>query len=151
MLVAIEPSSGSNLPAPAPRWARMQHKDEFDLVMSSRQRVRTSHLVLHVALDDTSIQTTGPTHRLGLVVPKRWARRAVTRNAIRRLSLVAFQQIWKQLPAGGYVLRLAHAWDPTHYPSAWSRALSRSVRAEVNELLQMAVTMPSAMKNRGQA
>lgn len=137
------------MPAPTPRWGRIQDKGEFDLVLSSRQRLRTSHLVLHMAFDKPSTHTSRPTHRLGLVVPKRWARRAVTRNAIRRLSVVAFQQKWNQLPSGSYVIRLAQAWDPAVYRSAWSNVLRQAVTAEVSELLQLAVTMPAAVKTRG--
>ncbi len=70
---------------------------------------------------------------LGAVVPKRWARRAVTRNTLKR-QIAAAAIDWP-LPPGAWVVRLRRAFAPSDYPSATSTALRRAARAELRELL----------------
>lgn len=72
--------------------------------------------------------------RLGLVVPKRHARRAVTRNLIKRQARVLLAQAG--LAPGDWVLRLRAPFDPRRYPSAASDALRRAVRGELQQLGQ---------------
>src|SRR5262249_2233430 len=47
-----------------------------------------------------------PGARLGLVIPKRWARRAVERNLVKRQLREAFRQLAATLPAEDFVFRL---------------------------------------------
>lgn len=79
--------------------------------------------------------------RLGLVVPKRMARRSVTRNLIRRQMRAVVSEQLRQghaLVAGDWVLRLRSPFDPVAYPSAASAALRRAARAELQDLLLQA-------------
>lgn len=69
--------------------------------------------------------------RLGLVVPKRLARRAVTRNLVKRQARVAFGCHELALPAGDWVLRLRAPLDPRQYRSAASDALRALLREEL--------------------
>ncbi len=72
---------------------------------------------------------------LGALVPKRWARRAVTRNAIKRQIYTVAQDLEHQLPTAAHVVRLRAAFDRREFVSATSDALKRAVRAELTQLL----------------
>lgn len=73
-------------------------------------------------------------HRIGLILPKKQARRAVTRNLIRRQAKVCFAAAAAQLPPGDWVLRLRTGYERSSYPSAASQALREVVRAEIQAL-----------------
>jgi ribonuclease P protein component len=74
----------------------------------------------------------------GVITPKRWAKRAVTRNAIKRQMLAVASAQGMQLQPAAYVLRQRAAFDPKQYPSARSMPLLSAVRAELEALLQSA-------------
>jgi ribonuclease P protein component len=73
--------------------------------------------------------------RLGLVVPKRHARRAVTRSLLKRQMRAAMQRHAQHLPPGMWVLRLRSAIDVAQFPAAASGAMRRILRAELDALL----------------
>lgn len=73
---------------------------------------------------------------LGLVVPKRFARRAVTRNLIRRQARALWGNCADELAHGHWVVRLRSAFDPAVFLSAASPALKAAVRQELLQLLQ---------------
>jgi ribonuclease P protein component len=75
---------------------------------------------------------------LGLVVPKRHARRAVTRTLIKRQMRAAMAEGAAALPAGLWVLRLKSGFDLRTFPSAASDALRCSARAELRLLIDRA-------------
>jgi len=78
----------------------------------------------------------------GYVVPKRHARRAVTRNLIRRQmrqALIEQQGGDAGLPPGIWVLRLRQGFDRAQYPSAASAPLKAAVRDELARLLDHAL------------
>ncbi len=75
---------------------------------------------------------------LGLVVPKKHARRAVTRNLIRRAMRAALDQAGSSLPAGLWVLRLKAPFDRQQFPSPASVPLLQATRDELRHLLQRA-------------
>lgn len=73
--------------------------------------------------------------RLGLIVPKRHARRAVTRSLVRRQAKSVLGAFADRLSAGDWVLRLRQGFDVRQFPSAASDALRRAVRAELMMLV----------------
>ncbi len=75
---------------------------------------------------------------LGTVVPKRHARRAVTRNLLKRQMRAVMAAQAGGLPAGLWVLRLKSAFDPRQFPSPASQPLRHSVHVELQALLQRA-------------
>ena len=75
---------------------------------------------------------------IGALVPKRWAKRAVTRNAIKRQIYTVSQLIEPPLPAAAHVVRLRAGFDRTQFVSASSDALKRAVRGELQELFARA-------------
>lgn len=77
---------------------------------------------------------------LGLVVPKRHARRAVTRTLIKRQMRAAMAEGAAALAPGLWVLRLKSGFDLRTFPSAASDALRRSARAELRQLIDRAAS-----------
>jgi ribonuclease P protein component len=75
---------------------------------------------------------------VGYVIPKRLARRAVTRVAIRRQMRVAVQRHGAGLAAGDWTLRLRAPFTAQDFRSASSELLQRALRAELDVLLQAA-------------
>ena len=72
---------------------------------------------------------------IGLVVPKRHARRSVTRTLIKRQIRMAFENAGKALRPGMWVVRLKAPFDKSDYPSAASTALMSAVREELAALV----------------
>lgn len=76
--------------------------------------------------------------KVGTVLPKRLARRAVTRNLLKRQIHAASARALPQLSPGVWVLRLRSPIDRAEFPSAASQALRLAVRAELDALLAQA-------------
>ena len=68
------------------------------------------------------------------MVPKRWARRAVTRNLVRRQIDAVSRELMPRLPAMPMVVRLRSGFSRQQFPSAASDALRAVVRAELLQL-----------------
>jgi ribonuclease P protein component len=120
---------------------------DFERLLSSRPCARSEHFVLHhvpapeaapAAELSTSFADEGPTGvddlRLALVVPKRHARRAVTRSLIKRQGRAQFAAHAGRLAAGDWLLRLRVGYPVPQFPSATSLALRGAVRAELQTL-----------------
>ncbi len=75
---------------------------------------------------------------IGALLPKRWAKRAVTRNAIKRQIYTVSQAFETRLPAAAHVVRLRAAFDRARFVSATSAALKQEVRGELQELFARA-------------
>ncbi|WP_291467228.1 ribonuclease P protein component [Acidovorax sp.] len=71
---------------------------------------------------------------LGAMVPKRWARRAVTRNTIKRQIYTVGATFEARLPQAAHVVRLRTAFDRKQFVSATSDQLKQAVRAELLQL-----------------
>ena len=109
---------------------------------------RTPHFVLHRAAFDASPSTgPEPTRRqvlfavqdqpwIGAVVPKRHAKRAVTRNGIKRQIYAVSAAFEARLPAAAHVVRLRMDFARKEFPSAWSDALKAAVRGELLQLFE---------------
>ncbi len=75
---------------------------------------------------------------IGAMVPKRWARRAVTRNLIKRLVYNIAAQHETTLPMAVYLVRLRSTFDRLQFKSATSDALRAAVRGEIEQLFNKA-------------
>ncbi len=143
---------------------------DFQRALGSRPVSRTAHFVLHALpwpapavdklstgpgrqapslVDDLSASASDDTAplpvqwRLGLVLPKKQARRSVTRSLIRHQAREALRRhapaVLGATPASaqavnGWVVRLKTPFDRQQYPSAASDALKLAVRQELDEL-----------------
>ncbi len=75
---------------------------------------------------------------LGAMVPKRWARRAVTRNAIKRQIYAISAAFEVRLPCAAHVVRLRSEFDRKQFISATSPMLKQAVRLELEQLFERA-------------
>jgi ribonuclease P protein component len=80
------------------------------------------------------VDNKGVSARIGAVVPKRHARRAVTRNAIKRQIRESAQPHIVALQGATWVVRLKAPWPHPTFTAATSSALRRSVRTELDTL-----------------
>jgi len=116
---------------------KITRKTDFDDIMGQAAVASTAHFVLHSKQVNT-------VNRIGAVVPKRLAKKAVTRNAIKRqIYACASQQAWANAPADR-VVRLRRAWDPQRFHSASSAALKQAVRNELIQLFERENPAPCA-------
>jgi ribonuclease P protein component len=76
---------------------------------------------------------------LGCVVPKRHARRAVTRSLLKRQLRGVFVKHAPDLPAGLWLIRLRAPFAKTEFVSASSKALALAAWQELDGLLTRAV------------
>jgi ribonuclease P protein component len=72
----------------------------------------------------------------GFVIPKRLARRAVTRNLIRRQMRAALAT--RPAGPGIWLFRLVRAFEPRQFVSAASMHLRAAIRRELDELMGQA-------------
>lgn len=75
---------------------------------------------------------------VGALVPKRWAKKAVTRNMIKRQIFTLTRLAQSALPQAAYVVRLRIDFDRLKFASASSAALKLAVRQELDQLLLLA-------------
>ena len=122
---------------------RLRTRDQFQALLAHRPVSRTAHFALHrLPLQAPGAgDGAGPTlfqpadgAWLGAMVPKRWARRAVTRNAIRRQIHAVGESLQPPLAADALLVRLRAGFARSQFPSASSTALKAAVRAELLQL-----------------
>lgn len=151
VMTAQQPPCLPSAPRPALQAA------DFQRAMGTRPVARSPHFSVHFLPPVDKLSTTpvvagvntGSHGRLGLVLPKRMARRAVTRNLIKHQARALWcehvrlhgsqpDHVPSQVPGalqGDWVLRLKAPWPVAEFPSAKSQPLKQAVRAELMALL----------------
>ncbi|SIO07076.1 ribonuclease P protein component [Burkholderia sp. GAS332] len=114
-----------------PKAARLLKTDEFSSVFRLRPWRRTAHFVVYG-------RPTGNDARLGLVIGKKYAPRAATRNLVRRLAREAFRLRRAEFGGWDVLLRLHTRFDKKALPSASSPPLRALCRSEIEALLDKA-------------
>ncbi|CAE6742853.1 Ribonuclease P protein component [Paraburkholderia nemoris] len=114
-----------------PKAARLLKTDEFSSVFRLRPWRRTAHFVVYG-------RPTGNDARLGLVIGKKYAPRAATRNLVRRLAREAFRLRRAEFGGWDVLLRLHTRFDKKALPSASSPPLRALCRSEIETLLDKA-------------
>ena len=132
--------------SPGQALQRLTTRTQFQAVMAGDTVSRTAHFVLHrLALHAAAPAPTRagltpaplfpvPQPWLGAVIPKRWARRAVTRNTLKRQIYAVAQDYTDRLPVAAHVVRLRAGFDRQQFTSATSAVLKQAVRAELQQL-----------------
>ncbi|GAC1605662.1 MAG: hypothetical protein NVS3B2_12330 [Ramlibacter sp.] len=128
---------------------RLKTRAQFQAVLAGTTVARTAHFALHrTGLEaqppvppKPGPESAGPKALfavqepwVGALIPKRWARRAVTRNAIKRQVYAVSTELQPGLSAAAHVVRLRSAFDRATFPSATSHALKQAVRTELQQL-----------------
>ena len=80
---------------------------------------------------------------VGVLLPKRWAKRAVTRNAIRRQIYNVCDVHASSMPQAAHVVRLRSSFDRKVFISATSSQLKLAVRMELEQLMLQAKGQPA--------
>ena len=78
------------------------------------------------------------------MVPKRWAKQAVTRNAIKRQIYCVSSDCESALAIAAYVVRLRATFDRKQFISAKSELLKSAVRQELQQLFARATAARAA-------
>lgn len=126
---------------------RLRSRQQFQAVLAGAPVAKTPHFALHrlplgaSEAPDALFPHAGPW--LGVLLPKRWARRAVTRNTIRRQIYATAEPVAGALPAAAHVVRLRSEFSRQRFVSATSEPLKAAVRAELLQLWSRA-TVPLA-------
>lgn len=128
---------------------RIQTRLQFQSVLGGALIAKTEHFALHrqfltergASLESGSAATCRPVFPvdelwLGAMTPKRWARRAVTRNAIKRQIYSVSADLQHLFPRAAFVVRLRREFSRAQFVSASSSALKAAVRLELSALLQ---------------
>ena len=152
----------------APRIAvthALTQASDFTQVLNAPSRARTAHFAVHhlpcrpavakkaaAALGKTDLSTEISPQSplpvdelpltglwLGLVVPKRHAKRAVTRTLLKRRIRAAIAMSSAVLPSGLWVVRLRTPFDRSEFISAASERLGRAATQELTMLMAAAV------------
>jgi ribonuclease P protein component len=94
------------------------------------QDFSTESTPLRPQIVDNSADTASPSARiLGVMVPKRHAKRSATRNLVKRQVRAAMHS--EPGLAGAWLVRLRQPIDPQRFPSAASEALRAVLHAEL--------------------
>lgn len=132
---------------------RLKTRPQFQAVLAGSTVARTAHFASHRAALETSVRVVEKQsfHSetdlalfaerdvwVGAMVPKRWAKRAVTRNAIKRQIFTVSALFESALPIAAHVVRLRAGFDKSLFISATSDVFKAAVRQELNQLFSIA-------------
>ena len=132
---------------------RFKTRPQFQAALAGSLIAKSTHFALHRAVFDPLASKNQPSLFpvedvwIGAMVPKRWAKRSVTRNAIKRqiytVSTSLQHALTPVLPVA-FLVRLRREFSRQVFASASSCALKEAVRAELLVLMQAApsVTYP---------
>jgi ribonuclease P protein component len=138
---------------------RLKTRSQFQAVLAGGTVARTAHFALHcVALDAPTDKQVAPVPSnapssalfvvrevwLGAMVPKRWAKLAVTRNTIKRQIYSVSVDFESVLPVAAHVVRLRAGFDRKQFISASSDLLKVAVRQELQQLFAKAAARSPA-------
>lgn len=125
---------------------RLQSRPQFQAVLAGQIVAKTRHFAMHCKVIDAAPAGVLPIDLtlslfeagvwLGAMTPKRWAKRAVTRNAIKRQIYAVGACLNSSCVPAAYLVRLRQEFSRQSFPSASSKALQAAVRLELVELLQ---------------
>lgn len=109
-----------------PSGRRLRKTDEFSSVFRIRPCARTEHFAIYAKTNQLKQA------RLGIVVAKRFAPRAVTRNTVKRLCREVFRQ--SQLSGLDCIIRLSSPPNTRHQP-ATGMSLKQMLYRELTQLV----------------
>lgn len=111
-----------------PWGARLHRPSEYAAALKGKRVAKGALFIVSTPRQKDNGYTTA---RLGLIIAKRFAPTAASRNAIKRVIREAFRQQRHALPKRDYVFRLHRK-----IPSGSTKALKATVRTEVEQHLR---------------
>ena len=123
---------------------RLQTRAQFQVVLAERVIAKSEHFAVHrhaLPAEQPSGDAlprplfSPPGLWLGAMVPKRWARRSVTRHAIKRQIYAVAHDMLPIQDRAVYLVRLRSAFARQQFFSSSSDALKQAVRAELVALM----------------
>jgi ribonuclease P protein component len=109
---------------------KLKTRAQFQEALQHKPVGHTPHFGMHV------LTNSEPGFRLGAMVPKRWAKRAVTRNLIKRQIYILGQSQSTPPAHHTFLVRLRQRFDTEQFTSASSLDLKRLVNLELQQLFQ---------------
>ena len=132
--------------------------------MAASTAARTEHFALHVERLNPSVnkQSVAPSTEsplaamakiggvwVGAVLPKRCAKRAVTRNTIKRQVFSVGQDFEPLMADVALVIRLRAGFDKSRFASASSAPLKAAIRLELQQLFSLGLAGVKAAPEPG--
>lgn len=133
---------------------RLKTRRQFQAVLAGTIVAKTTHFVLHrneLQVKSVPDQLHSPNAAvlfsvsdmwIGAMVPKRWAKCAVTRNTIKRQIYTVSADFAQHYRPAAFVVRLRRAFLRTEFISARSEQLKLAVRAELQALMLAGAKAP---------
>ena len=117
---------------------RLKTRPQFQAVLAGKLAAKTGHFALHRHEIDPAFPVPFPANGtwIGAMVPKRWAKRAVTRNAIKRQIYTVSASLTDKFPQAAFLVRLRRGFSREVFVSATSASLNDAVRSELQALMQ---------------
>ena len=160
-------AGGSIIPVPADLSPAavgcVVHKSDFERLLAAPSRSRSAHFAVHhvdskpavpvwrhkkaaeqklsttrALITDRPVDDLQFGHWLGTIVPKRHARRSVTRSLLKRQMREALASHAGRLAPGMWLLRLRSPFLTAQFPSAASTTLRQTAWVELDQLLSKA-------------
>jgi len=148
---------------------KLKTRAQFEAALKSEVVARSEHFVLHclrtrprvgpgeaplIHVPSAARQAPSPHDQsamawpsgpaFGVLVPKRWAARAVTRNMIKRQAReIAQESLDHEQGRALFLLRLRRAWPPQQFTAASSPAWVAEVRQQLLKIFSSLETRPS--------
>ena len=135
--------------------AALRSREEFDGVLENNTQIRSAYFVLHYRIKFLSTKTSyeccssvdkrlSEGAKLGLIIPKRFARSAVTRSLIKRRCRAQISAFIPELPVGCWIIRLKRPIDSKQWKSSSSPELKKFISMELQSLFSKAVMQLNA-------
>jgi len=137
---------------------RLKTREQYQAVLAGTTVARTTHFAMHSSAQEATAQKpslpvkpqsalfNGDGVWLGAIVPKRWAKRAVTRNLIKRQIYNVASRYEAMFPVAAHVVRLRAGFERQKFMSAASDQLRKAVSMEIDQLFSKALeTAPKVL------
>jgi len=114
---------------------KLQTRAQFEAVLKGPVLAKTAHFAIHgqplPLLGQAATGLIAHQAAIGAMVPKRWAKRAVTRNLLKRqIYALSPHLLGSGLPRA-FVVRLRHSFSGPQYSAAASQALKLAARSQL--------------------
>lgn len=145
--VVLSNEAVRDCPQGFPRAARLLKAGEFTILFRMRPIRRSEHFVVYMRpreAPESSVKSSASSEaacavtlpgRMGLVLGRKSAPRAATRNMVRRALRETFRMRRAEFEGWDVLIRMHQRFDKQRFPGAASPALKRACRAEVTALL----------------